>query len=103
VLPVHPFPRCGTSLLVPFLLPSPTQLCLLAPRLSMLLYVTIVMLHSLNVPFPCLYSLPPSAQSFVLLVPRGAPTGLVFLTYLSALPLALSTESSFPGFPSSAS
>jgi hypothetical protein len=42
VLLVQHFPNCGTSLLVPFLFPSSTQLCLLAPRLSALLSLPIV-------------------------------------------------------------
>jgi hypothetical protein len=90
-------------MLVPFLFSSPMQLFLLAPRLFSLLFVLVVIFLCLNVPMPCLSSLPPAMQSSVLLVLGGAPTGIVFLTYSSTLSLTLFAESSFNGFPSSSS
>jgi hypothetical protein len=72
---------CGTSLLVPSLFLALSQLYLLAPRPSTLIYLLVAMLRSLNVLAPSLSSHPPTPQLFVLLVPRGAPTGSVLLAY----------------------
>jgi hypothetical protein len=72
------------------------------PQLSALLFVLVVVLHSMNVPIPCSSSLPPATQSSVLLIPRGDPIGLVLFSYLFVLSLILSIESSFLGCPSSA-